>query len=148
MIELALAPRASWRRHVLLDLLDQSHPAIEKLTAPAQQKARKRPQVIRRGTHPGVVTARSRTLCEVEHYPFDWVLIPFLASTELSSILADERWKHSCSPHAMPLAADEPIGRLGSVFLQVWRNDVRCSDRYSCVRGSTKVAIGQRAYLI
>jgi len=52
--KLALAPRASRRRQELLELLDRMNPAIEELTAAVEQEARKRPEVMRLMTHPGV----------------------------------------------------------------------------------------------
>lgn len=45
---------ASRRRHELLELLDRMNPTIEELTAAAEQEARKRPDVLRLMTHPGV----------------------------------------------------------------------------------------------
>jgi transposase len=52
--KLALAPWASRRRKELLELLDRMNPTIEELTATAEQEARKRPNVLRVMTHPGV----------------------------------------------------------------------------------------------
>jgi len=52
--KLPLAPWASRRRQELLDLLDRLHPTIDELTAAAEQEARKRPEVVRLMTHPGV----------------------------------------------------------------------------------------------
>jgi len=52
--KLALAPWASRRRRELLELLDRMDPTIEELTAAAEQEARKRPEVLRLMTHPGV----------------------------------------------------------------------------------------------
>jgi transposase len=52
--KLALAPWASRRRQELLELLDRMNPTIEELTAAAEQEARKRPEVLRLMTHPGV----------------------------------------------------------------------------------------------
>jgi len=52
--KLALAPWASRRRRELLELLDRMNPTIAELTAAAEQEARKRPEVVRRMTHPGV----------------------------------------------------------------------------------------------
>jgi len=52
--KLALAPWASWRRKELLELLDRLTPSIEELTAAAEREARKRPEVLRLMTHPGV----------------------------------------------------------------------------------------------
>ncbi len=49
-----MAPWASRRRHELLELLDRMNPTIEELTAAAEQEARKRPEVLRLMTHPGV----------------------------------------------------------------------------------------------
>src|SRR6185295_11362942 len=52
--KLALAPWASRRRRELLELLDRMDPTIEELTAAVEQEARKRPEVLRLMTHPGV----------------------------------------------------------------------------------------------
>jgi transposase len=52
--KLALAPWASRRRKELLELLDRLDPSIEELTAAVAQEARKRPDVLRLMTHPGV----------------------------------------------------------------------------------------------
>ena len=52
--KLALAPWASRRRKELLELLDRMDPNIEELTTAAQQEAKKRPEVLRLMTHPGV----------------------------------------------------------------------------------------------
>ena len=52
--KLALAPWASRRRQELLELLDRMNPTIEELTAAVEREARKRPDVIRLMTHPGV----------------------------------------------------------------------------------------------
>jgi transposase len=52
--KLALAPWASRRRRELLELLDRMNPTIEELTAAVEQEARKRPEVLRLMTHPGV----------------------------------------------------------------------------------------------
>jgi transposase len=52
--KLALAPWASRRRKELLELLDRLDPSIEELTAAVEQAARKRPDVLRLMTHPGV----------------------------------------------------------------------------------------------
>ena len=52
--KLALAPWASRRRQELLELLDRMNPTIEELTAGVEQEARKRPEVLRLMTHPGV----------------------------------------------------------------------------------------------
>jgi transposase len=49
-----LAPWASRRRQELLELLDRLNPTIEELTAAVEQEAKKRPDVIRLMTHPGV----------------------------------------------------------------------------------------------
>lgn len=56
-IELAqfrLAPWASRRRQDLTELLDRLNPPIEELTTAAEQEAKKRPEVLRLMTHPGV----------------------------------------------------------------------------------------------
>ena len=51
---MALAPWASRRRQELLKLLDGLNPSIEELTTAVEQEARKRPEVLRLMTHPGV----------------------------------------------------------------------------------------------
>jgi transposase len=45
---------ASRRRRELLELLDRLNPTIEELTTATEQEARKRPDVLRLMTHPGV----------------------------------------------------------------------------------------------
>ena len=52
--KLALAPWASRRRKELLELHDRLNPSVEELTAAVEQEARKRPEVLRLMTHPGV----------------------------------------------------------------------------------------------
>src|SRR6202030_520239 len=52
--KLALGPWASRRRQELLELLDRMNPTIEELTAAVEREARKRPEVQRLMTHPGV----------------------------------------------------------------------------------------------
>src|ERR1700736_1587291 len=52
--KLTLAPWASRRRQELLELLDRMNPTIEELTAAVEREARKRPEVLRLMTHPGV----------------------------------------------------------------------------------------------
>jgi hypothetical protein len=52
--KLPLASWASRRRQDLLDLLDRMNPTIEALTASVEQEAKKRPEVLRLMTHPGV----------------------------------------------------------------------------------------------
>ena len=52
--KLPLAPWASRRRKDLLDLLDRMNPTIEGLTTTIEQEARKRAEVLRLMTHPGV----------------------------------------------------------------------------------------------
>jgi transposase len=52
--KLALGPWASRRRQELLELLDGMNPKIEELTAAVEQEAKKRPDVLRLMTHPGV----------------------------------------------------------------------------------------------
>ena len=52
--KLTLAPWASRRRKELLELLDRLDPIIGELTKAAEQEARKRPEVVRLMTHPGV----------------------------------------------------------------------------------------------
>jgi transposase len=52
--QLTLAPWASRRREELLELLDRMNPTIAELTAAVEREARKRPEVVRLMTHPGV----------------------------------------------------------------------------------------------
>jgi transposase len=52
--KLALAPWASRRRQELRQLLDRLNPTIEELTAAVEREAKKRPEVLRLMTHPGV----------------------------------------------------------------------------------------------
>jgi len=52
--ELQLAPWASRRRKELLELFNRLNPTIEELTAAVEQEAKKRPEVLRLMTHPGV----------------------------------------------------------------------------------------------
>jgi transposase len=52
--KLPLAPWASRRRQDLVELLDRLNPTIEELTAAVEQEAKKRPEVLRLMTHPGV----------------------------------------------------------------------------------------------
>jgi transposase len=52
--KLGLAPWASRRRKELLELLDRLNPSIEELTVAVEREARKRPDVLRLMTHPGV----------------------------------------------------------------------------------------------
>jgi transposase len=52
--KLPLARWASLRRQDLLELLDRMTPAIAELTAAVEQEAKKRPEVLRLMTHPGV----------------------------------------------------------------------------------------------
>ena len=52
--KLTLAPWASRRRRELLELLERMNPTIEELSAAVEQEARKRPDVLRLMTHPGV----------------------------------------------------------------------------------------------
>ena len=52
--KLSLAPWASRRRQELLELLDRMNPTIEELTVAVEREARKRPEVLRLMTHPGV----------------------------------------------------------------------------------------------
>ena len=54
MEKLSLAPWAGRRRKELLELLDRLDPIIGELTKAAEQEARKRPDVVRLVTHPGV----------------------------------------------------------------------------------------------
>jgi transposase len=65
--QLALATWANRRRRELLELLDMMTPTIEELTAAAEQEARKRPEVLRLMTHPGVgpLTALAYVLIRV-----------------------------------------------------------------------------------
>jgi hypothetical protein len=66
--KLALAPWASRRRHELLELLDRMNPTIEELTAAAEQEARKRPEVLRLMTHPGVGPLTAVAYLRVDHW--------------------------------------------------------------------------------
>jgi len=52
--KIRLAPWASRRRQDLLGLLDRMNPTIAELTAAVEQEAKKRPEVLRLMTHPGV----------------------------------------------------------------------------------------------
>jgi len=52
--KIPLAPWASRRRQDLLELLDRMNPTIAELTAAVEQEAKKRPEVLRLMTHPGV----------------------------------------------------------------------------------------------
>jgi transposase len=52
--KLQLAPWASRRRRELLELLDRLNPTIAELTASVEQEAKRRPEVLRLMTHPGV----------------------------------------------------------------------------------------------
>jgi transposase len=52
--KLGLAPWAHRRRQELLELLDRLDPTIEELTTAVDREARKRPEVLRLMTHPGV----------------------------------------------------------------------------------------------
>ena len=52
--KLSLAPWASRRRQELLELLDRMNPTIAELTVAVEREARKRPEVMRLMTHPGV----------------------------------------------------------------------------------------------
>ncbi len=52
--KLALAPWASRRRQELSELLDRMDPTIKELTTAVEQEAKKRPEVLRLMTHPGV----------------------------------------------------------------------------------------------
>jgi transposase len=52
--KLPLGPWGSRRRQELLELLDRMNPQIEELTVAVAQEAKKRPEVLRLMTHPGV----------------------------------------------------------------------------------------------
>jgi transposase len=52
--KLPLAPWASRRRQDLLELLDRMNPTIAELTKVVEQEAKKRPEVLRLMSHPGV----------------------------------------------------------------------------------------------
>jgi transposase len=52
--KLPLAPWASRRRKELLELLDRLNPSIEELSTAVEREAKKRPEVLRLMTHPGV----------------------------------------------------------------------------------------------
>ena len=49
-----LLPWASRRRQDLLDVLDRLNPTIDELSTAVEQEAKKRPEVLRLMTHPGV----------------------------------------------------------------------------------------------
>ena len=49
-----LSPWASRRRQDLLDVLDRLNPTIDELSTAVEQEAKKRPEVLRLMTHPGV----------------------------------------------------------------------------------------------
>ena len=49
-----LSPWASRRRRDLLDVLDRLNPTIDELSIAVEQEAKKRPEVLRLTTHPGV----------------------------------------------------------------------------------------------
>src|SRR5271157_487800 len=51
---LVLSPWASRRRQDLLDVLDRLNPAIDELSTAVEEEAKKRPEVLRLKTHPGV----------------------------------------------------------------------------------------------
>ncbi|MGA7060411.1 MAG: hypothetical protein WBY69_04285 [Candidatus Acidiferrales bacterium] len=61
--KLTLAPWASRRRQELLELLDRLNPTIEELTTAAEREARKRPEVLRLMSHPGVGPLTARLTC-------------------------------------------------------------------------------------
>jgi transposase len=71
--KLALAPWASRRRQDLLELRDRMNPRIQELSGAAEQEAKKRPEVLRLMTHPGVgpLTALAFVLIigTVERFP-------------------------------------------------------------------------------
>jgi transposase len=52
--KLRLAPWASRRRQDLSELLDRMNPTIQELTAAVEEEAKRRPEVLRLMTHPGV----------------------------------------------------------------------------------------------
>ena len=49
-----LSPWASRRRQDLLEVLDRLNPTIDELSTAVEQEAKKRPEVVRLMTHPGV----------------------------------------------------------------------------------------------
>jgi transposase len=56
-VELEKLPLATWasrRRQDLLELLERMNPTIQELTAAVEQEAKRRPEVLRLMTHPGV----------------------------------------------------------------------------------------------
>jgi hypothetical protein len=69
--KLPLAPWASRRRQGLLELLDRLNPTIEELTAAVEREAKKRPEVLRLMTHPGVGAHSTRL--RVDHRNSDSV---------------------------------------------------------------------------
>jgi transposase len=50
-----LSPWASRRRQDLLEVLDRLNPTIDELITAVEQEAKKRPEVLRLMTHPGLV---------------------------------------------------------------------------------------------
>jgi len=54
LAQLQLPPWTSRRRQDLTELLDRLNPTIEELSIAAEQEAKKRPEVLRLMTHPGV----------------------------------------------------------------------------------------------
>ena len=63
--KLSLAPWASRRRQELLELLDRLNPTIAELTTAVEQEAKKRPEVLRLMTHPGVGPLTGLTYVQV-----------------------------------------------------------------------------------
>ena len=129
--------RTSRRRQELLELLDRMNPTIEELTAAVEREARKRPEALRRMTHPGVgpltalacvlICLLQRSLChicslrsfgtldnlELHHIPFVQGFVAFADDSCVmdkhirASILADE---------AIPFRVIEPLDRA----LHLW----------------------------
>src|ERR1700720_4632407 len=76
--KLTLASWASRRRRELLELLDRMNPTIEELTAAVEREARKRPEVVRLMTHPGVGPLTALAFCWEElasDFPFELFIL-------------------------------------------------------------------------
>ena len=58
-----LSPWASRRRQDLLEVLDRLNPTIDELSTAVEQEAKKRPEVLRLMTHPGVGPLTGPCLC-------------------------------------------------------------------------------------
>jgi transposase len=65
---------AARRRKELLELLDRLDPVIDELTKAAEQEARKRPDVLRLMTHPGVGSLTALAYFEAYSSPISMLL--------------------------------------------------------------------------